>query len=110
MEVFGNVATAVEKKTSKAGKDFYSFRLAENNGKGEHKTTTWYNVTAFISELDADMLANGQFVKLTGRLEVEAFMRKDNTPGAELRCLAFKVEPIEKKTRSPEPAEPGTHD
>ncbi|MDO8417775.1 MAG: single-stranded DNA-binding protein [Agitococcus sp.] len=100
MQAFGNIATAIEKRTAKVGgKEFYTFRMAENIGKDENRTTTWYSVTAFISELDADMLAKGQFVKLSGRLEVDAFMKKDNTPGAELRCLAFKVEPIERKAR-----------
>lgn len=101
MQVFGNIATPLEKITSKGGKEFYTFRLAENQGKEEDgtRTTTWYSVSAFINELDADLLAKGQFVKVTGRLVVEAFMRKDNTPGASATILAFKVEPVEKKSR-----------
>lgn len=105
MQVIGNIATPVEKKTSKAGNDYFKFRLAENHGKDETRTTTWYEVTAFISELDADLLSKGQFVKVTGRLEVEAFMRKDGTPGAAAALLVYAVEPVERKTRPAESAE-----
>lgn len=99
MEVIGNIATPVEKKTGKGGKDFYVFRLAENHGKEENRTTTWYEVTAFISELDADLLSKGQFVRVRARLEVEAFMRRSGEPGASAKLLAFAVEPVERKPR-----------
>lgn len=100
MQVYGNIANTLEKHIGKtSGKEFYTFRLAENQGKDEQRTTTWYDVTAFISELDADLLAKGQFVKVTGRLDVKAFMRKDGTPGASATVLAYKVEPVERKTR-----------
>jgi single-stranded DNA-binding protein len=99
MQVFGNIANPVEKKTSKAGKDYFRFRLAENQGKEENRTTQWYDVNAFIEELDGDLLSKGMFVKVTGRLVVEAFMKKDNTPGAALTILANQVQPVEKKTQ-----------
>lgn len=101
MQAYGNIATALEKHTGRqSGKEFYTFRLAENQGKDEQRTTTWYDVTAFISELEADMLSKGQFVKVTGRLDVKAFMRKDNTPGASANILAYKVELVERKART----------
>lgn len=100
MQVFGNIATTLEKRTGQnSGKEFYVFRLAENQGKDEQRTTTWYDITAFISELDADLLAKGQFVKVTGRLEVKAFKRNNGEPGASATVLAFKVEPVERKAR-----------
>ena len=102
MQVIGNIATPVEKKVSKAGKDFFVFRFAENHGKDENKITTWYEVSAFISELDADLLSKGQFVKVTGRLDVKAFMRKDGTPGAAATLLVYAIEPVERKARPPE--------
>lgn len=102
MQVYGNIATALEERTSsKTGKKFYTFRLAENQGKEpEQRTTTWYDVSAFITELDADLLAKGQFVKVTGRLEISAFMKRNGEPGAAATVLAYKVEPVERKTRS----------
>lgn len=105
MQVFGNIATPLEEKVSQAsGKKFYVFRMAENQGKEDSRTTTWYNVTAFISELDADLLAKGQFVKVSGRLEVEAYMKKNGEPGASAKILAAKVEPVEIKAKEEAPA------
>ncbi len=100
MQVYGNIATGLEQRTStKTGKVFYTFRLAENQGKDEQRTTTWYDVAAFIPELDADLLSKGQFVKVTGRVEAVAFRKRDGEPGASLSLLAFKVEPVERKPR-----------
>jgi single-stranded DNA-binding protein len=58
----------------------------------------WYEVTAFISELDADLLSKGQFVLITGRLEVEAFLRRNGEPGASAKLLANRIDPVERKT------------
>lgn len=99
MQVYGNIAGAVEKKTSKNGRMYFRFRIAENQGKDENKSTQWYDVNAFIEELDGDLLNKGLFVKVTGRLECEAYMKKDNTPGASLLIMANSVQPIEKKSR-----------
>jgi single-stranded DNA-binding protein len=99
MQVYGNIAGAVEKKTSKNGRMYFRFRIAENQGKDENKSTQWYDVNAFIDELDGDLLNKGLFVKVTGRLECEAYMKKDNTPGASLLIMANSVVPVEKKSR-----------
>jgi single-stranded DNA-binding protein len=99
MQVFGNIAGPVEKKTSKNGKDYFRFRLAENQGKDENKTTQWYDVNAFIEELDGDLLSKGMFVKVTGRLVVEAFLKRDGTPGAALTVLSNAVNPVEARAK-----------
>lgn len=99
MQVYGNIATPIEKRTAKSGKEFFTFRLAENNGKDDNRTTTWYDVSAFISELDADLLSKGQFVKVTGRLDIQSFMKRNGEPGASAVILASSIEPVERKTR-----------
>lgn len=99
MQVYGNIAGPVEKKTSKGGREYFRFRIAENQGKDDNKTTQWYDINAFIEELDGDLLNKGQFVKVTGRLLVEAYLKKDNTPGASLTVMANSVVPVEKKTK-----------
>lgn len=105
MQVYGNIATPLEKKTAKSGKEYYTLRLAENYGKEEQRTTTWYVVHAFISELDADLLSKGQFVKVTGRLTIEAFMKNNGEPGASAVILASSIEPVERKPRQNDPAQ-----
>lgn len=107
MQVIGNIATDVAKKTSKAGKDFFVFRMAENHGKDEAtRITTWYEVSAFISELDADLLSKGQFVKVTGRLNVQAFTRRNGELGASATLLVYAVEPVERKARPADEQKP----
>ena len=78
--------------------------MAENQGKDDNRATTWYDVSAFISELDADLLAKGQFVKVTGRLEIQAFVKRDSTPGASATLLASSIEPVERKVRTEDSA------
>lgn len=96
MQVFGNLATALEERTSKNGKKYYTGRLAENQGKDENRTTTWYDLTVFFtSELDADLLSKGQFVKVTGRVEARAFLKKNGEPGASLSLVTSRIEPVE---------------
>lgn len=101
MQVYGNIATPLEARQGReSGKQFYTFRLAENQGRDEAtRTTTWYEVTAFISELDADLLNKGQFVKVTGRVEAEAFTRRDGTPGAALKLVTGSIQPHTKNER-----------
>lgn len=99
MQVYGNIATPVEKRVSKSGKEFYVFRMAENHGKEEDRTTTWYDVSAFISELDADLLSKGQFVKVSGKLTLNAYLKRNGEPGASLSLLTSSIEAVERKPR-----------
>jgi hypothetical protein len=120
MRILGNIATPLEKHTSKAGNEYWTFRLAENLGREENRTTTWYSVTAFISEVEADLLAKGQFVEVTGRLTPDPFVSKKMLAGVALpdtvdelvkllkdrkalgvglTVLASKVEPKEIRSR-----------
>jgi len=108
MQVFGNIATDLTRRTGKeSGKTFYTFRLAENNGEGANATTTWYEVVGFLDELDADLLAMGQFVKVTGRIEAEAYSKRDGSPGASLKLVTGSVVYVPKKEPSPQGAQQG---
>lgn len=93
--VTGRIATVIEtKQASSSGSVYFSFRLADNYGKGEDRETTWYSVLAFISELDADLLSRGSLVKVTGNLEAKAYLDKEGKPQAVLTILASKVDPV----------------
>lgn len=93
MIVNGRIANEIVRKTAKNNKPFYVFRLAENQGKDEFRKTTWYDVVAFISELDADLLSKGQYVRLIGSVEPRSYTPEG---GGETRLslslTAFKVE------------------
>lgn len=97
MIIFGNIGSNVEKKTSKNDKPYVEFRLAENHGKEENRTTTWFTVRAFIDELSADLLGKGMFVRIEGRLLADAYNKKDGGLGVGLTVMAYKCEPAERK-------------
>lgn len=95
MQVYANIGSPVERRTPKEkpdGKPFFTFRAAENQGRDDNRTTTWYDVTAFIDELDADLLTQGMRVKITGRVEAQAFTKRDGTTGAALKLVTGSIE------------------
>jgi hypothetical protein len=97
MFVKANIGSTVEKKTSKAGKPYAQFRAAENHGKDDNKTTTWYTVMAFIDEEHQDMLGRGDYVESEGRLLSEAYLKKDGSGMAVANTImAFRVEPAQR--------------
>jgi len=83
-EIIGNIATALEERTGTGGKPYYSFRLAENSGKGENRRTTWYDVRAQIPALEAALLSKGQAVRIRGRIDPQAFLRVSELVGCEV--------------------------
>ena len=93
MKVIGNIGNDVEKKTSKGGKTFFRFTLAENFNKGEQKETVWYEVNAFIPELDGDLLTKGLLVEVSGKLEGKSYSRADGTIAVALNIAGFTVKP-----------------
>lgn len=93
MKVIGNIGNDVEKKVSKGGKTFFRFNLAENFNKGEQKETVWFEVNAFIPELDGDLLTKGLLVEVAGKLEGKAYTRADGTLAVSLNIAGFKVKP-----------------
>lgn len=100
MQVYGNIAVNLEKKTSRNNTEYFTFRLAENTGKAESRQTTWYDVVAFINPLEAELLGKGQFVKVTGRVQAKVYQKRDGTHAAALELVAWDVEPVEKKARA----------
>jgi len=101
MIIYGTIATSVEKKTAvESKKEYVEFRLAENWGKEETKTTTWYTVRAFINEVSADLLGRGVSVCVEGKLKDSAYLNKEGKPTTSLVVLAFKCEPSDRKNSS----------
>jgi single-stranded DNA-binding protein len=96
MQVTGNIGSVIRAipKKDQSGV-FYGFSLAETTGRDQHKKTTWYEVTAFISPEVAGQLGKGVRITVAGTVRAEAFMRNDNTPGARLALTTgfVKVEP-----------------
>lgn len=126
-EIIGNLATNPEARESRGSKEPYiSFRLAENSGRGDARRTTWYDVRAKLSETEADLLATGNLVRIRGRIEPQAFIKKQvladvpvprtweeviaslkkhNALGSSLVLLTSSVEPYQFQRRERHPTE-----
>jgi len=76
-EIIGNLATGPEPRESQGSKEkYFTFRLAENSGKGDSRRTTWYDVRAKLKDTEADLLSTGHLVRIRGRLEPQAYIKK----------------------------------
>lgn len=98
MQVFGNVATQPERKTSKTnGKRYSEFRLAESQ-RGVDTQPTWYTVRVMRDEpLELD---RGDFVRVTGKLKADFYMSREGKPTGTLLILAFEAAKISKPTKA----------
>lgn len=89
MQVFGNVATAAERKVSKStGRGYFEFRLAESQ-RGVDTEPTWYTVR-MMKDVNPK-LDKGSFVKVTGKLKVDHYLSRDGKPTGTLLILAFEA-------------------
>jgi len=94
MQLFGNVATEPEKKTSKtSGKVYYEFRVAESQ-RGADPMPTWY--TCRVMKQEKPILDKGDFVKVTGKLKVDFYLSREGKPTGTLLVIAFEAAKISK--------------
>lgn len=101
MQVFGNVATQPDRKTSKtSGKHYFEFRLAESQ-RGVDAEPTWYTVRV-MRERNPE-LDKGDFVKVTGKLKVDHYLSREGKPTGTLLILAFEAAKIAKHARVESP-------
>lgn len=92
MQVFGNVATEPQRKTSKSTqKDYYEFRLAESQ-RGIDSEPTWYTVR--VMKESPPNLAKGDFVKVTGKLKTDFYLSREGKPTGTLLIIAFEAAKI----------------
>lgn len=96
MQVFANVATQPERRTSKTtNKGYYEFRVAESH-RNASADTCWYTVRVMKDE--KPHLDKGDFVKITGRLKTDFYLSREGKPTGTLLILAFEAAKIAKPT------------
>lgn len=77
MIIRGHLGATPEKKTSDtSGKPYVKLRVAENYGPAGNRKALWFDVTASIPHLEADLLQTRAAVQIEGRLEPEAYLSK----------------------------------
>ena len=92
MQVFANVATQPERKTSKStGKAYYEFRVAESQ-RGVDAAPTWYTVR--VMKEAPPQLNKGDFVKVTGKLKADFYLSREGKPTGTLLIIAFEAAKI----------------
>ena len=97
MQVFGNVATQPEVKTSKnTMKRYVQFRMAESQ-KGVDTEPTWYTVR-LMRDVPLD-LERGDFVRVTGKLKADFYLSREGKPTGTLLVLAFEAAKISKPSK-----------
>lgn len=94
MQVFGNVATAPERKESKTtGKAYWQMRLCEAQ-RGVDKDPSFYTVRIMKSEDPG--LAVGDFLRVTGKLKADFYLSREGRPTGTLLIIAFEAAKIAK--------------
>lgn len=104
MQLFGNVATQPEKKSSKStGRVYYELRVCEAQ-RGVDTAPTWYTVR--VMKEDKPGLEKGDFVKVTGKLKADFYLSREGKPTGTLLVIAFEAVKISKPvTQSAEKVE-----
>ena len=74
VEVIGNLVSDAEVKNGKDGREFVTFRVAVNEGSGEDKKTTYYDVNYVKSGL-LQYLKKGQQLYVSGKLSISAVLK-----------------------------------
>jgi single-stranded DNA-binding protein len=110
MIITGNIGRAAEDKTTKGGRAYLAFSVAESWGKDPDRTTNWFSIALYCKPEEIDnfraMLTPGTRVEVTGDLKVNTVM-KDGKPTAYLDVMTSRVKlaPLPpKKDGAPAPA------
>lgn len=94
MQVYGNIASEPQSKTSKStGKKYFEFRLAESQ-RGMDAQPCWFTVRV-MREVKPE-LDKGDFVKVTGKLKADFYLSREGKPTGTLLVIAFEATKIAK--------------
>jgi single-stranded DNA-binding protein len=93
--VVGNIGS-VDVLKSKAGNAYLRMSVAVDRPHGDTKQVIWYSVLMFGSMVrdEERLLANygkGRLVLVEGRPQVEAFIKKDGSPGLDNTIIAMSM-------------------
>ena len=103
--ITGNLTKDPEKRATQAGKLIAAFTVAVNEGRGENKTTTFFNCTAWEKTAEAVLkfLKKGAKVAVVGPVSARAY--NPNTGGDPRAVLEVNAREVEFLSGKEEPAE-----
>lgn len=96
MNVFtfdGRVGADAELRTTQSGEQVLSFRIANDIGFGDRRTTQWIDVSYWGKRAAAiaSYVRKGDRIMVSGEVKLEEFQRRDGTPGSKLAVRANDV-------------------
>lgn len=82
----GRVGADAELRTTQSGEKVLSFRVANDIGFGDRKTTQWVDCSYWGKRAEAvsSYVRKGDKITVSGELKQEEFQRRDGTPGSKL--------------------------
>ena len=99
MQLYGNLATEPEMKTSTTtGRKYSQFRVAESQ-RGTDNQPTFYTVR--VMKEDKPQFKKGDFVKVTGKLKADFYLSREGKPTGTLLVIAFDASKISKPMAQP---------
>jgi len=95
----GNLGKDVEQRYTPAGKAVCNFPVAVDEGFGDKKSTTWFNVTAWekTAEACAKFLSKGSKVLVSGRIQTREYEDRDGVKKYGWDLVAHRVEFLDSK-------------
>lgn len=94
----GRVGADAEQRTTQSGEVVVSFRVANDIGFGDRRTTQWVDCSYWGKRAAAvqQYIRKGDKITVSGELKLEEFQRRDGTPGSK---LAVRVNDLDLATR-----------
>ena len=94
----GRVGADPETRKTQNGETVLSFRVANDVGFGDRKTTQWVDCSYWGKRAEAvsRFIKKGDKITVSGELKLEEFQRRDGTPGSK---LAVRVNDLDLASR-----------
>lgn len=95
----GRVGADAELRTTQSGEKVLSFRVANDIGFGDRKTTQWADCSYWGKRAEgvSSYVRKGDKITVSGEVKLEEFQRQDGTPGSK---LAVRVNDLDLAARS----------
>lgn len=110
MIITGNIGRAPEVKTTRGGREYLAFSVAESYGKEDNRTTNWFSIALYFKPEEKEgflnTLAAGVRVEVNGDLKVTP---KDGKVYLDVMTSRVKLAPLPPKKDNGAPAGQNTN-
>ncbi|KAH6850252.1 glucose inhibited division protein A-domain-containing protein [Chaetomium sp. MPI-CAGE-AT-0009] len=109
--IVGNLADTPELRASSTGRDYLRYSVASNSGHGEHRKTSWFNVSYFGEGPQRDFfqtLPKGSLVMVEGDVSMSNYVDSEGKPRQALNITQRQLEVLRRPYNpAAAPGEPG---